>query len=86
MTHYLSFLDRAAWEAFAWQFNPEQPKYAYGPNGQFASVVGDNYFTNEDGTREPRPGFLVNVVGTLPSEMAQYALATAPAQPKEVFA
>lgn len=86
MTHYLSFPDRATWDAFGWYFDPQQPKYCYGPEGQSASIVGDNYFEHEDGTRELRPGFLVNIAGNLPEAMAEYALAEPPKNPKEMFA
>ena len=82
MTHYLTLPDQATWEAFGWATDG---KYAYGPEGQFASIVGDNYYENTDGIREPRAGFLVNIVGELPEAMKQYALDGVPQYPKEVF-
>ncbi len=84
MTHYLTFPDRETWEAFGW-VPSECGMYAYGPNGEFADVIGENYyFQHEDGTREPRPGLLVNIAGSLPAELEQYATET-PQHPKRVF-
>jgi hypothetical protein len=82
MTHYLTLPDQATWEAFGWATDG---KYAYGPNGQFADIIGDNYFLHEDGTREPRAGYLVNIAGPLPEEMQQYAFEGVPERPKRVF-
>lgn len=83
MHYFLTFPDRETWEAFDWETDG---MYAYGPNGEFADIIGDNYFQNEDGTREPRPGFLVNIAGELPTEFEQYALSEKPQHPKRVFA
>lgn len=83
MTHFLTFPDKATWEAFEWKTDGQ---YAEGPQGQFADIIGPNYYQAEDGTREPRPGFLVNVAGTLPETMRQYAMANPPQHPKRVFA
>lgn len=85
MYYFLHFPDRATWEAFGWLLN-ESGTYAYGPNEAFADIIGENYFQHEDGTQEPRDGFLVNISGVLPEAMQQYALATAPKYPKRVFA
>jgi hypothetical protein len=87
MTHYLTLSDKKTWENLSKDWQPSECKtYAYGPNGEFADIIGPNYFEKEDGTREPRPGFLVNIAGELPAAMAEYALAEPPVSPKRVFA
>ena len=81
MTHFMYFPDRQTWEAFGWE--PDGPSYARGPNGQFADIIGQNYFTDGE-VFEERPGFLVNILGDLPEEMAQYKTAE-PNSPKRRF-
>lgn len=85
MTHYLTLPDRKAWEAIGWPASP-CGNYAAGPDDQDADIIGDNYFLKEDGTREPRPGFLVNIEGELPKALQKYALPQAPENPKRVTA
>lgn len=84
MTYYLTLPNQATWEAFDWRPS-ECGQYANGPDGQFADIIGGNYYQHEDGTREPRAGYLVNIAGLLPEVMQQYALDEAPIKPKRVF-
>jgi hypothetical protein len=55
------------------------------PAEQMSVIVwGQNTWTNEDGTTEERPGYLVNVrvIGELPEDLAPYAREEPPASPK----
>lgn len=81
MTHFLVFPDRQTWESFGWE--PDGPMYANGPEGQFADIIGQNYFVDGE-VFEERPGFLVNILGDLPEEMVQYEVYE-PNNPKRRF-
>ena len=85
MEYFLTLPDRATWEAFGWVPEEIDASIQRGPKGQTAKVIGDNYFLHEDGTKEPREGFLVNIEGPLEEGMEQYALAERPKNPKSVF-
>jgi hypothetical protein len=84
--HFLTLPNKAAWDALVAKIGWEvQGDFVIGPLGQTAYVFGPNYFLHEDGTREPREGFLVNTEGQLPEEMAVYALPERPQYPKAVM-
>ena len=81
MTHFMYFPDQKTWEAFGWE--PDSPSYARGPDGQFADIIGQNCHIDGE-TLVERPGFLVNIIGDLPEEMAQYEVSE-PNNPKRRF-
>ena len=84
--NFLTLPDQATWDALVAQLGWDvQGQFVIGPIGQTAYVMGPNYFEHEDGTREPREGFLVNTEGQLPDEMLAYALPQRPQFPKAVM-
>lgn len=84
--HFLTLPDQSTWDALVKKIGWEvQGDFVIGPLGQTAYVFGPNYFEHEDGTREPREGFLVNTEGQLPDEMMAYALTQRPSNPKAVM-
>lgn len=86
--NFLVLPSRAAWEALVqecgWTIQEHAPEYANGPMGESAYGF-ENYFQHEDGTREPREGYLVNTEGQLPAKMLAYAAPEPPKNPKAVM-
>lgn len=89
MISYLNLPSKKTWEnlSSAEGYTPdgESTTLMRGPEGQYVVVIGDNYFTNKDGTREPRSGFLVNILGDISDALKVYAAPVAPLYPKSVF-
>ncbi len=84
MYYKLYFNTEADWLAFGWVSDGEGTGYYVGPQNQKA-VAFANYFLTDEGEREPRAGFLVDIEGPLEEGMAEYALTFAPVNAKHRF-